>query len=153
MSEYSEQTTSTNNWEAILAETLGAFLSGKLSFVVDDIAVTISSSSGTPVKFSLATAIFAAESVFLGSTGQLQVGSVLITLAPQAPSESNASEQSLAIASAIAKSVLPSGPASIGVPVVAAAPAIVPAQGMTSALQPGPAAYPVHAIAHGHTAP
>jgi hypothetical protein len=97
-----------DTWKNILTEVLGAFLTGKLSFVVADVAVSIGSVPGTPVHFTLASAVVAAEEVFMGTTGEIQVGNVLVSITPAPPAGSSATPEAADIAAAIAATVTPS---------------------------------------------
>jgi hypothetical protein len=103
-------------WQNILTETLGAFLAGKLSFTIEGYSIAIASTSGAPVRFTLAAAIAGAEQVFLGETGEVQIGNALVTVAKAPPYGSNASPQSADIAAAIAATITPVAPHAAAAP-------------------------------------
>jgi hypothetical protein len=104
-------------WESVLAEALGAFHAGQVTFSVGNFRVAITGAHGAPVRFTLAAAIQVAEEVWLERTGEVQVGSVLITIVDGPPGVSYSTPLSATLAAAIAPTTTPSA-----APVTAIAP-------------------------------
>ena len=135
-------------WETILTETLGAFLAGKLTFSAGRYTVTVAGVGGAPARFTFAAAIAAAEHVFLGSPGELQVGNVLVDVSTAGAAAATATPAAAALAAAIAASVTPSAPAFPSAADSIAPGTVAPGATIESVGLAGQPAYPVHTIAH-----
>jgi len=94
-------------WEDVLAEVIGAFLSGSLNFRIGHYSITVRSATGTPARFTFAVAIAAAEALFAGEPGTITIGDVTVVIAYiVAPAgESNATPVSSELAASIAAAV------------------------------------------------
>lgn len=95
-------------WEQLLADVLGAFIQAKFTFSVNGFAVVVSTASGAPARLTFASAIATAEQIFTNGAGTVQVGDVIVTIVR---SSNNATDESTALAAAIAPHLSTVGPA------------------------------------------
>jgi hypothetical protein len=64
-----------------LLEVLSAVLTKNLSLTIGGYTITATDTAGTPVHFTLSSALLAVENVLEGKTGTVQSGDITITIA------------------------------------------------------------------------